>query len=120
MNAGRSRARGSRSTSRSVLIGAGGQETAPSSVMSGNYRTSAEQVPQMTQPRHPDGEAVKRPASGLPATAIGLLDIGFPCGLLGEPVGQLVQRRRVAAVCGLSIGRLGVGLSPGPTREPPG
>ncbi|MFE7216627.1 DUF6228 family protein [Streptomyces sp. NPDC001698] len=36
MNAARSRASGSRSTSRSVLIGAGGQATAPSSVMAGN------------------------------------------------------------------------------------
>lgn len=36
MNAARSRASGSRSTSRSALIGAGGQATGPSSVMGGN------------------------------------------------------------------------------------
>lgn len=40
MNAARSRASGSRSTSRSVLIGAGGQSTGPSSVTGATYRGS--------------------------------------------------------------------------------
>ncbi|GAA2255018.1 hypothetical protein GCM10010104_60020 [Streptomyces indiaensis] len=45
MNAARSRASDSRSTSRSVVIGAGGQATDPSSEMPGNLSHARERDP---------------------------------------------------------------------------
>ena len=44
MNAERSRASDSRSTSRSVLMGAGGQAPGPNSVMAGNLTPAAQKM----------------------------------------------------------------------------
>lgn len=53
MNAARSRASGSRSTSRSVLIGAGGQATGPSSVMPTNQSAGSAAIKVTDQPNGP-------------------------------------------------------------------
>lgn len=86
MNAARSRASGSRSTSRSVLIGTGGQATGPSSVMAGNLSHARRAARALTTHEQGHGSSGHEGYRGSRKKHPGLQGCGE--GVAGQPHGH--------------------------------